>query len=647
VFQIMEAFMHSPKPILLLACLILGLPAFPVSAQAGRWERIGPEGGVVYRLAASPSRPGIVYAGLGSGGVYRSSDRGITWVYAGRGLETGGSVDALGVDATSARTVYAAQGELFKTEDSGASWRPVDLGTAGRVTGLAVDPRRSGRLYVILDVRRVLRSTDGGQTWTELPAGWSRSVTRLWIDPLNPDVLYAGTSEESLFKSTDGGGRWSAISQGLDPRRGVLDLAIDPASRTLYLAQDYYPERSLFKSTDGGARWTVLRPPGNRSATSVAVAGEKQPVLLVVSEEGTLVRSENGGRTWKETELPAWVYEIMPTPYGFLAGTGTGVFRSEDRGVSWTLSRQGLTATRISGLALDPEHALLYAVAERLGLFQGRDGFTNGGIPSWKLLHDGLREPVVLAPARPATVYATFTKGVGRSMDSGRIWRLRRSLLEGIFLRTIAVDALRPETVYAGGSSNIRLGVLCSILRSDDGGVSWRCLSGEGFPFPPFTWLIVADPVRTGVVYAESGARLYKSEDSGASWARLPLEAWPSALAIDPTNPSRLWAGVPGGLARSEDGGQTWDLRLGGLLEDQYVVALAVDPVETSTLYVATRREGVLKSTDAGETLVPLGAGLEDLWLTTLVLDPVDRDTLYVGTTGAGVMRLRQRAGAP
>ncbi|MFP5285577.1 MAG: WD40/YVTN/BNR-like repeat-containing protein, partial [Thermoanaerobaculia bacterium] len=112
-------------PLLILA-LTTGLPALPVSAQSARWERIGPEGGFVIALAASPSRPGIVYAWLSPGGVYRSSDRGFTWTYAGRGLATGGAVDALGVDATSARTVYAVQDKLFKTEDSGASWRPVD-----------------------------------------------------------------------------------------------------------------------------------------------------------------------------------------------------------------------------------------------------------------------------------------------------------------------------------------------------------------------------------------------------------------------------------------------------------------------------------------------------------------------------------------
>lgn len=645
--------MRSPKPILLLASLALGLLASPVAAQSSRWERIGPEGGTVRVLAAAPSRPGTVYAGLDEGGVFRSSDRGFTWTFVGQGLGPGGLVRGLGVDARSPETAYAVvDDELFKTVDGGASWRRIEPRQLRRGEGIStvlVHPRRAGSLYILTGFGRLLRSADGGATWTVLPSPSPRGITLLAVDPAEPDALYAAT-ETGLFKSRNGGARWFAIDQGLDLDRDkpVQALAFDPASRTIYLSQfnDFSEPIALFKSTDGGARWTSVSPgTGPGTVTGLAVTAGPRPAVVAVLDGRSLLRSEDGGRTWSQVEAgpPGTTLSLLATPNALLAGTTQGVFRSGDRGFSWRASSQGLAATRIAGLAVDPATGWLYAGQVGAAPFRSTDGGA-----SWVSLRRGIGPqaassvgPLAVDPQSPSRVYAGFAGGIGQSPDAGRSWDV--APVNCSHPGWIVFDAVRPDTLYVGDKRPVLcpFGPVCAVRRSDDGGSTWSCVQND---FPTTTVaLLVADPVRESVVYAVAlSGPLYRSENGGGSWSLLAPDLRPTALAIDPANPMRLWAGVPGGLARSEDGGRTWDLLIEGLTEARKVIALVVDPVDTSTLYAATILDGIYKSTDAGETWTRLDAGWEEgIEVTTLALDPRDRSTLYAGTDGAGVMRLR------
>jgi photosystem II stability/assembly factor-like uncharacterized protein len=646
--------MRAPKPILLLASLALGLLAFPVAAQNGRWERIGPEGGTVRVLAAAPSRPSTVYAGLDEGGVFRSSDRGFTWTLAGQGLGIGGLMRALGVDARSAETAYAVVGDkLFKTVNGGASWRriePRQIRRGETVSTVLVHPRRAGSLYILAGAGRILRSTDGGATWTVLSSPSPRGISLLAIDPAEPDALYAAT-EIGLFKSRNGGARWFAINQGLDRGKPVQALAFDPASRTIYLSQgnDFSEPVALFKSTDGGARWTSVSPGvGPGTVSGLAVTAGPRPAVIAVLDARSLLRSEDGGRTWSRVEAgpPGFVLPLLATPNTLLAGTFEGVFRSGDRGLSWRRSNEGLDAARIAGLAVDPEQGWLYAGALNAGVFRSRD---EGA--SWTPLRSGIGRfsvsfsgPIVVDPRDPSRIFAGFFQGIARSTDEGRNWEMS-SLLDCFRPASIALDAAWPQTLYSGGTRLGACGITpaCPVFRSHDGGRSWTCAS-FGFPTASAS-VLAADPVRGSLVYAAPSGigGLYHSENGGGPWSLLAPGLSPTALAIDPGNPLRLWAGVPGGLARSEDGGRTWDVLIEGLSEARKVIVLVVDPVDTSTLYAATIRDGIYKSTDAGETWTRVDAGWEEgVEVTTLALDPRDRATLYAGTDGAGVMRLRQ-----
>jgi photosystem II stability/assembly factor-like uncharacterized protein len=173
---------------------------------------------------------------------------------------------------------------------------------------------------------------------------------------------------------------------------------------------------------------------------------------------------------------------------------------------------------------------------------------------------------------------------------------------------------------------------------------------------------LAISPTDPRVVYAGvSGSRargLYKSTDGGSSWQRLTdaLDIDVSTIVLHPQKPGTVFIGTPGGesgILRSTDGGTTWQPTGAGLPQQRAkthsgtwimvngdVAALAIDPAHPDTLYAATGWSGVFRSTDSGGSWHPFNAGLTDHTVRALALDATGR-TLYAGTVGGGVVNLR------
>lgn len=220
----------------------------PVSRDAHRSARH-------LRRAVDPQNPQTVYANtidyadfaVVSGratesGVFKSTDGGITWRVAGRGLPYAGDAglasprdtSALTLDPLDPDTLYA-YGEgpgLFKSTNGGATWRSGSL-PGSSVDALALHPERPATLYAGTD-EGIYKSTNAGASWRPVNAGLSHTnVDALAIDPQHPQTVYAGT-DSGLFRSTDGGRSWRSFNDGL-PSEGIDELAVDPAGGTLYV----------------------------------------------------------------------------------------------------------------------------------------------------------------------------------------------------------------------------------------------------------------------------------------------------------------------------------------------------------------------------------------------------------------------------
>ena len=143
----------------------------------------------------------------------------------------------------------------------------------------------------------------------------------------------------------------------------------------------------------------------------------------------------------------------------------------------------------------------------------------------------------------------------------------------------------------------------------------WNTWTTAGLKGGPASSIGV-DAATAGVVYAGTGAGVYKSTDSGAHWtlssAGITASTRVICMAQDPSMPATLYAGVSGtpALYKSTDGGATWNASATGL-SGYAVLALAVDPSTPSTLYASTQGDGICKSIDGGAHWSSSNVGIE------------------------------------
>src|ERR1035438_8076671 len=237
--------------------LIVGLAAGTIIAAAAiydasvfsslQWRSIGPlRGGRSITSAGSPSRPNEYYFGATGGGLWKTTDGGLTWRPVTDGQLKSSSVGAVAVSSSNADVVYIGMGE---TELRGN----------------------------VMQGDGVYKSTDAGKTWKNVGLGDTQAISRIRVHPTNPDIVYVSAlghpyganAERGVFRSKDGGATWQKILFRND-RSGAVDLTLDPqnpnvlfaaiwdAYRTPWSLSSGGPASGLFKSTDGGDNWKEI-----------------------------------------------------------------------------------------------------------------------------------------------------------------------------------------------------------------------------------------------------------------------------------------------------------------------------------------------------------------------------------------------------
>jgi len=190
---------------------------------------------------------------------------------------------------------------------------------------------------------------------------------------------------------------------------------------------------------------------------------------------------------------------------------------------------------------------------------------------------------------------------------------------------SIAVDPVT-RTVYIASLGG-------GILKSKDGGQTFTSVN-QGLDSLVVASLAMAqnDP---NLIYAGTGAGIYKTVNGGASWNATGSDLLPLSLIIDPTNANILYAGFNGDLQKTTDGGDTWVSSANGI-DNPFVFSLAIDPNHTSVLYAGTAGTGAFKSVDGGATWNPLNV---DSTVWSLYVDPANSNVIYAGSNGNGVYK--------
>jgi hypothetical protein len=239
---------------------------------------------------------------------------------------------------------------------------------------------------------------------------------------------------------------------------------------------------------------------------------------------------------------------------------------------------------------------------------------------------------------RATAFVATTGNGIVRAARRGDGTWAARTLLGGLVVRCLAVDRRGPPRLYAGTQG-------AGVLRSDDGGLSWR---GSGLEGQVVTAL-AASPRQPAVVYAGTRpARLYVSRDGGETWRELagfrripwrwlwfspaeqPFLAYVQAIAPSPADPNRIVVGVEfGATVLSDDGGRTWTGHRRGSLRDCH--GLAFHLAHGDRIYEAGGTgAGAAFSRDGGWTWSQPREGLDRHYGWAVAADPADPDTWYL-----------------
>lgn len=293
------------------------LPSQEISAQtydekiyeAVQWRLVGPHrGGRSAAVEGIAGAPDTYYFGATGGGVWRTDDSGKSWKSVSDGY-FGGSIGAVAVAPSDTSVVYVGGGE--KTVRGNVSY------------GYGV-----------------WKSKDSGKSWEQTGLKDSRFIPRIRIHPKNADVLYAAvlgdifkpTPDRGVYKSTDGGYNWEKILY-VNEVSGAIDLIIDPndpetlyattweMKRTPYSLESGGPGSKMFKTTDGGKNWTeISRNPGlpegllGIMGVTVSPKNSNRVWAIVENLEGGVFRSDDGGATWEKTNEDrnlrqrAWYY---------------------------------------------------------------------------------------------------------------------------------------------------------------------------------------------------------------------------------------------------------------------------------------------------------------------------------------------------
>jgi photosystem II stability/assembly factor-like uncharacterized protein len=347
-----------------IAAAILLLPAAALAQRGGRgggpqgarpvpeprFEYVGPTSdGRIAAAAAVSGQPGVYYAGAASGGVWKSSDGGLTWKPT-FDNQTSQAIGALAVSQSNPSIVWAGTGEawavrdmdmmgdgIYKSTDAGETWTNMGLVETGRIGTIVVHPTNPdivlvcalGRATGPQKERGVFRTEDGGKTWRQvLFVNENTGCSGLQMSQQDPNVVLAGTWEielqthvlqsggmgSGLYLSSDGGRTFKKITHSGLPRSpyGKTDVAIAPSDgkRMYALIQTgadgvkgmkSEAQGSVWRSEDGGATWTNVswdRRLIGRAGYYIRIRVSPDDPNHLMIANSTLWRSRDGGKIW-------------------------------------------------------------------------------------------------------------------------------------------------------------------------------------------------------------------------------------------------------------------------------------------------------------------------------------------------------------
>jgi photosystem II stability/assembly factor-like uncharacterized protein len=648
-----------------------------LSALEARSIGPAPMSGRIGAIQGVPGRPGHVYVGSATGGVWKTTDDGTTWTPV-FDDEVASSVGAIAVHPANPDLVWVGTGEANLRNSTGVG-------------------------------RGVWKSVDGGESWERVGLERSQNVHRIAVHPTDPDVAYVAAvgplwsagGQRGLYRTTDGGETWERVLAGPNEHTGAVEVSIDPEN-----------PRKLFASLWEVRRWPHFFESGGPGSG------------LYVSHDG----GDSWGRITAEDGLPEGPLgriglDVAPSDpsvvYALVEARNTVLLRSDDGGDSFrAVNREDYIGDRpfyYNYIMVDPSSAdRIYHVAGTLRLSTD-GGRTFEGVATWGGGVHVDHHALWIDPEDPDRVYDGNDGGVYISRDGAGSWRFVTNLPLSQFYE-IDVDERVPYNVYGGLQDNGSWKGPSAVW--EQGGIRdyhWSEIGfGDGFhalddpedpryafaesqrgfivrvdlvtgerksirPVAPsdtvdlrFHWNapIALGPHREDVVYFGS-QYLHRSEDDGLSWEVVSPDlttdrvAWQNqeesggltldvtgaenhttlyTIAPSPVERGVIWTGSDDGRVHvTRDDAATWtdltDRIPGAVPEHAWVSHVEASPHAAGTAFVAfhdymrgDRGTYVYRVDGYGEDWTRIAGDEVDGFARVVIQDPEAPDLLYLGT---------------
>ena len=642
-----------------------------------RFRSIGPAltSGRIADVAIDPADKRTWYVGVAAGGVWKSTNGGISFspIFDGQGSF---SVGVVTIDPNNRNVIWVGTGEnnvqrvvaygdgVYKSIDGGKSWKNMGLKSSEHIGRIVVDPRNSDVVYVASQGpawkgggdRGLFKTVDGGKTWTRVLAGdndWT-GVNDVQIDPRNPDVLVATTWQRlrrvyafvaggpgsAVWRSTDGGKSWTKSQSGFpDVDLGRIGLSRSPANPDVVYAIAEAADRKggFFRSRDGGASWEKMSDYQSGSNYYNEIFADPKDVDRVYAVEPILQVTDDGGRTFHRVgernkhvdNHSVWI-DPDETSH-IIVGSDGGVYESFDKGKSYRYV-SNLPVTQYYRVATD-ESKPFYRI------FGGaQDNFSVGG-PSrtrntsgitnadWFITSGGDGFGSVVDPVDPNIVYAESQFGnLSRfNLRTGDVMGIQPSEEPGTpgprwgWDSPLFISPFNHNRLYFASNR---------LFVSDDRGDSWRVIS------PDLSRLI--DRNRLKVMGRVMGI------DALAKNASTTLFGVVLTIAESPLKEGLLYAGTDDGkVSVTENGGGAWRsvAHVPGVPDTAPVFKILPSQHDVNVVYAAFNNHQagdfkpyIMKSSDTGKTWTSVTGNLPDGSVYSLAEDHVDRNILFAGT---------------
>jgi len=641
-----------------------------------KWRHIGP-----FRGGRSVASTGVVndqltyYMGATGGGLWKTTDAGISWQNISDGHFKTGTVGAIAVAESDPNVVVVGMGEhaargvmtsmgdgVYKSTDAGKTWSHIGLEKTRHISDVIIHPSNPNVLYIAAqgaqygpsEDRGVYRSTDGGRNWEKIfYINEDTGCASLSMDANNPRILYAamwehrrypwymksGGEGSGLFKSMDGGNTWTSMSLGLPEKMGKAGISVSRAnSDVVYAVIEAEGEKAgVYKSTNAGKNWVQV----NKDRINITRAWYYMEIFADPLDENVVyvlnapvMKSIDGGRSFSNIPVPhgdnhhLWIHpdnnQIM------INSNDGGANISFNGGKSWSTQQNQPTVQFYRVITDNRFPYYVYGGQQDNSTVAIASRTNDGGIgwKDWYATAGGESAFIAFDPDDPTTVYGgTYQGNLSRWTMASREQKAIKQYPElGLSIAPkdtkyrynwnapIITSPHDRRTIYHAGNV---------VFKSTDEGQSWEVISPD---------LTKNEKDKHG----PGGGPFTNEAAGGENYNTI------TALVESQHEKGILYAGTDDGtLQITKDGGESWNRITPKGIKDGIINSIEVSEHDPATVYITVMRYKsmdlkpyIFKSDNYGKSWVSIVKGIDDPngFARVVRADKKRKGLLYAGT---------------